>query len=84
MEEIAAVFAEIFASSLVTIKVPETGGCLILYCYLRKKNYRVVSLTSVVGKPLEGILIYQCLERQGLDKDSQHTFVHRKFSHKPV
>eukprot|EP00061_Rhincodon_typus_P018619 g47854.t1 len=44
-------------------------------------NYKLVTLTSVVGKLLEAILrhrIYTYLERQGLIRDSQHAFVHGK------
>eukprot|EP00061_Rhincodon_typus_P008854 g31841.t1 len=44
-------------------------------------NYRLVSLTSVVGKLLEGILrdrVYMYLETQELIRHSQHGFVHGK------
>ena len=50
-------------------------------CREKPGNYRPVSLTSVVGKLLEGILrdrIYRHLERQGLIRDSQHGFVSGK------
>ena len=50
-------------------------------CREKPGNYRPVSLTSVVGKLLEGILrdrIYRHLETKGLIRDSQHGFVSGK------
>lgn len=50
-------------------------------CTQKSENYRPVSLASVVGKLVEGILcdiIYQNLERQGLIRYCQHAFVHRR------
>jgi len=86
-EEIASPLAEIFKSSIVTGEVPEdwtVANVVPLFkegCREKPGNYRPVSLTSVVGKLLEGTLrdrIYRHLERQGLIRDSQHSFVSGK------
>ena len=86
-EEIADPRAEIFESSIVTGEVPEDWRVANVVPFFKKGcrekpgNYRPVSLTSVVGKLLEGILrdrIYMHLETQGLIKDSQHGFVSGK------
>ena len=79
--------AEIFESSIVTGEVPEdwrVASVVPLFkkgCREKPGNYRPVSLTSVVGKLLEGILrdrIHRHLEMQGLIRDSQHGFVSGK------
>ena len=86
-EEIAGPLAEIFASSIVTGEVPEewtVANVVPLFkegCRETPGKYRPVSLMSVVGKLLEGILrdrIYRHLEMQRLIRDSQHGFVSGK------
>ena len=86
-EEIVGPLAEIFESSIVTGERPEdwrAANVVPLFkkgCREKPENYRPVSLTSVMGKLLEGILrdrIYRHLEWQGLIRDSQLGFVSGK------
>ena len=86
-EEIAGSLAKIFESSIVMAEVPEdwrVANVVPLFkkgCREKPGSYRPVSLTSVVGKLLEGILrdrIYRHLEMQVLIRDSQHGFVSGK------
>ena len=73
-EVIAGSLAEIFESSVVMGEVPEDWRVANVVPFFKKGcrekpgNYRPVSLTSVVGKLLEGILrdrIHRHLETQG-------------------
>eukprot|EP00061_Rhincodon_typus_P006699 g27627.t1 len=84
---IARPLAEAFASSIATGEVPEDWRLANMVPLFKKGdkekpgNYRLVSLTLVVGRLLEGILrdrIYMYLERQGVIRDSQRGFVRGK------
>ncbi|PJG60108.1 RNA-directed DNA polymerase, partial [Aeromonas cavernicola] len=82
--QIAGALTEIFQMSLETGSVPEDWRIAHVVPLFKKgsrsqpSNYRPVSLTSVVGKLMEGILrdsIYTYLEGQDLIRSSQHGFV---------
>ena len=86
-EEIAEPLAMIFASSMETGDVPEDWRIVDVVPIFKKgnrdspRNYRPVSLTSVVGKLMEKILrdrIYEHLEKFSMLKSSQHGFVKGK------
>ncbi|GCB73634.1 hypothetical protein scyTo_0002714 [Scyliorhinus torazame] len=83
-EEIAEALTEIFGSSLSSGDVPEDWRIANVVPLFKKGskgnpgNYRLVSLTSVVGKLLERILrdrIYSHLEANGCINERQHGFV---------
>ena len=82
--ELAGALADIFKMSVLTGEVPDDWRVAHVVPLFKKGskrnpgNYRPVSLTSVVGKLLEGVIrdrIYKYLDRQGLIRESQHGFV---------
>eukprot|EP00061_Rhincodon_typus_P007232 g28737.t1 len=84
---ISGPFAEVFVSLVATGEASEDwrlDNTVPLFKKVGEEklgNYRPVSLTSVVGNLLEGILrdrIYMYLERHGLIRDSQHGYVRGK------
>eukprot|EP00061_Rhincodon_typus_P007874 g29989.t1 len=83
-EVIAGPLAEAFESLIATGKVPEDWKLANVVPLFKKdgkdkpENYNSLSLGSVVGTLLEGILrdrIYMYLEWRGLVRDNQHGFV---------
>ena len=82
-DQVAPLLMEIFNKSLETGEVPEEWKVADITPIFKKgdrecpANFRPISLTSIIGKMLEGIIvdrIVEHLESQNLILDSQHGF----------
>ena len=85
---IAKALKMIFTRSLELSEIPRDWKLANVVPIYKKgkrslpENYRPVSLTSIVGKLLEGIIrnkVIDFIEAEGLIGDSQHGFRNRKF-----